>query len=116
MVALWEDYLREDIEVTPYGDYYAPAVSDHGDGSFYVWETFVDPFVLRDGSPRDMSNDINVVFDIVHGYELDIEDITELLEFRVALVPKTWTDNYGDTIKKTAHEVSNVCIYSVFSL
>lgn len=61
-----------------------------------------------------MSNDINVVFDIVHGYELDIEDITELLEFRVALVPKTWTDNYGDTIKKTAHEVSN-CLNSALN-
>ena len=41
-----------------------------------------------------------------HAYDLDVEDINELLLFRAALVPKTWVDSYEDTISKTATEVA----------
>jgi len=107
LVAVWQDYLKSHITVTPYGDYYSPVTSDQGDGDVYVWETFVNNLVLRDGTTRDTATqNLNVVFDISHDYELDVEDITELLDFRVAMVPKSWVDQYGDTIKKTATEVA----------
>jgi hypothetical protein len=90
-----------------------PVTSDGGDaGPVQVWETFTDTFVLRDGSPRDMSANLEVVLDIRHDYDLDTEDITELLLFRAALVPKEWVDSFDDTIKKTATEIAE-CIDSV---
>merc|ERR1712157_281798 len=114
-VAVWQDYLKDHVTVTPYGDYYAPVKSDKGDGDVYVWETFVNNLVLRDGTPRDTATqNLNVVFDISHDYELDVEDITELLDFRVAMVPKSWTDQYGDTIRKTATEVAE-CLNQMLS-
>ena len=49
---------------------------------------------------RDIANqDLNVVFDVEHNYDHDTEDINELLNFRVAMIPKSWTDIYGDTIR-----------------
>merc|ERR1712050_822600 len=65
-----------------------------------------DPMSLRDGSSRDLSQNMEVVLNIRHDYDLDVEDITELLIFRIAMIPKTWTDYYGDTIKKTSAEIS----------
>merc|ERR1712019_139252 len=65
-----------------------------------------NPLVLRDGSNRDLTANLEVVLDISHGYDLDVEDINELLLFRAALVPKTWVDSYEDTITKTATEVA----------
>merc|ERR1712130_523544 len=80
------------------------------DGDVQVYETFTNPLVLRDGSIRDVANNnIEVVLDIRHDYDLDIEDINELLIFRIAMVPKTWQDAYGDWITKTAEEIS-VCM------
>ena len=49
---------------------------------------------------------MEVVLNIRHDYDLDVEDITELLVFRIAMIPKTWTDAYGDTIKKTSGEIA----------
>ena len=74
--------------------------SDYGDGDVFVWETFVNPLVLRDGSLRDLAGtDLNIVFDVAHNYDHDMEDIYQLLNFRVAMIPKSWTDVYGDTIR-----------------
>merc|ERR1712227_935756 len=72
-------------------------------------ETFTDPFVLRDGSGRDLNTNMEVVLDIQHDYDLDNEDISEVLLFRAALIPKSWEDSFGDTIRKTAQEVAD-CI------
>merc|ERR1712157_520157 len=58
------------------------------------------------GSNRDLSANLEVVLDISHAYDLDVEDINELLLFRAALVPKTWVDSYEDTMGKTATEVA----------
>jgi hypothetical protein len=55
---------------------------------------------------------MEVVLDVRHGYDLDVEDINELLIFRIAIVPKTWQDSYGDWITKTAKEIS-VCLNAV---
>ena len=107
LVIVWPDYLEEHVNICPYGEYYDPAASDHGDGDVQVFETFTDPLVLRDSSSRDLSQNIEVVLNIRHDYDLDVEDITELLIFRIAMIPKTWTDAYGDTIKKTAGEISD---------
>ena len=41
---------------------------------------------------------MDVVLNIRHDYELDIEDISELLNFRIAIVPKQWRDAYGKII------------------
>ena len=65
---------------------------------------------------------MEVVLNIRHDYDLDVEDITELLVFRIAMIPKTWTDAYGDTIKKTSGEIAECLnqgkfhIYSNFSI
>ena len=87
--------MRETIDVCPYGDYYDRVESDFGDGDVEVFETFVDPFVLRDSSGRDLSTGMDVVLNIRHDYDLDAEDITDLLKFRIAIVPKQWRDAYG---------------------
>merc|ERR1712110_415675 len=91
------------------GDYMEPVESNNGQGPVQVWETFTDPLVLRDGSARDLSANMEVVLDIRHDYDLDSEDIGELLLFRAALVPKTWVDAFGDTIKKSGKEIAD-CI------
>ena len=41
-----------------------------------------------------------------HSIALDVEDINDLLVFRIAMVPKTWKDEYGDYITKTSEEIS----------
>merc|ERR1712050_826147 len=73
---------------------------------------FTNPMDLRDGSTRDLSQNLEVVLNIRHDYDLDVEDITELLVFRIAMIPKTWTDAYGDTIKKTSGEIAE-CLNQV---
>merc|ERR1711937_458234 len=88
--------------------------ADYGDGPLQVWETFVDPLVLRDGSDRDLAANMDVVLDIRHKYDLDLEDVTELLNFRIALIPKSWEDKYGDTIRKNGQEVAN-CLNSMLN-
>ena len=61
------------------------------DGDVQVYETFTNPLILRDGSIRDVThNNIEVVLDIEHNFDLDIEDINQLLVFRIAMVPKEW--------------------------
>jgi len=112
LVIIWPDENPAHVVVTPYGDYMEPVESNNGQGPVQVWETFTDPFVLRDGSPRDMSANMEVVLDIRHDYDLDVEDVTELLLFRAALVPKTWLDAFDDTIKKNAQEIAD-CIDDV---
>ena len=107
LVLVWPSYLEEHVNICPYGDYYDAAESDHGDGDVQVFETFTNNLILRDGSDRDLTQNLEIVLNIRHDYDLDIEDITELLVFRVAMIPKTWTDAYGDTIKKTAGEISD---------
>ena len=107
LAIVWPTYLEEHVEICPYGDYYSPATSDHGDGDVQVFETFTNNLILRDGSDRDWQDPLNIVLNIRHDYDLDVEDITELLVFRIAMIPKTWTDAYGDTIKKTSAEISD---------
>ena len=72
-----------------------------------VFETMVNPLDLRDGTSRDVvSQNMEVVLNVRHAYDIDVEDIEELLRFRIFMVPKTWKDDYGDWISKTAKEVS----------
>ena len=37
---------------------------------------------LRDGTVRDMTQDIDVVLDIQHKFDIDVDDINQLLRFR----------------------------------
>ena len=69
---------------------------------------------LRDGSDRDLAANMDVVLDIRHKYDLDLEDVTELLNFRIALIPKSWEDKYGDTIRKNGQEVAD-CLNSMLN-
>lgn len=74
LVIVWPDDNPAHMVVTPYGDYLEPVFSDNGDqGPVQVWETFTDPFVLRDGSGRDLNTNMEVVLDIQHDYDLDNE-------------------------------------------
>jgi hypothetical protein len=114
LVVIWTDPNPDHVIVTPYGDYMDSVISNNeGDASVVqVWETFTDSLVLRDGSPRDLTQNLEVVLDIKHDYDMDSlshGDVYDLLEFRAALIPKTWTDAYGDTTKKTAQEIAD-CI------
>ena len=78
-------------KVCPYGDYYDGYETMFNDGDVQVYETFTNPLILRDGSIRDVTNNnIEVVLDIEHNFDLDIEDINQLLVFRIAMVPKVW--------------------------
>ena len=54
LVIIWPDVLKEHVTITPYGDYYDAYETLYGDGTVQVYETFADPFVLRDGSDRDV--------------------------------------------------------------
>jgi len=111
LVIVWPTDLSSKVNVCPYGNYMAPAESTMGDGLVQVFETFTDPLQLAAG-PRDLSQNMEVVLNIRHDYDLDVEDITELLVFRIAMIPKTWTDAYGDTIKKTSGEIAE-CLNQV---
>jgi hypothetical protein len=42
LVLVWENSLASHVTVTPYGDYYEPVISDFGDGTVQVFETFVN--------------------------------------------------------------------------
>jgi hypothetical protein len=88
--------------------------TNYGDGDVQVWETFTDNLSLRDGSSRDLNNNMDIVLDIRHNYDLDLQDISELLNFRIAMVPKSWTDQYGDTIRKNGQEISE-CLNQMLS-
>ena len=57
---------------------------------------------------------MDIVLDIRHNYDLDLQDISELLNFRIAMVPKSWTDQYGDTIRKNGQEISE-CLNQMLS-
>lgn len=71
--------------------------------------------VLRDGSNRDIaSQNLNVVLNVRHDYDLDSEDITDLLKFRVAMIPKEWTDDFGDAQKSSAIDIAE-CLNMVLS-
>ena len=105
--------MPEHVDICPYGDYYEPFESNFGDGEVQVFETFVNPLVLRDGSARDTAaENLEFVLNIRHDYDLDVEDIYQLLRFRIAMIPKRWTDQYGDIIEKTAKEVSE-CLNAI---
>ena len=45
LVIVWEETLPDHVTVTPYGDYYEPAVTDFGDGTVQVFETFTNHMV-----------------------------------------------------------------------
>ena len=62
---------------------------------------------FSDDSARDLTQNMDVVLDIRHNYDLDLQDISELLNFRIAMIPKSWTDAYGDTIRKNGQEVAD---------
>ena len=62
---------------------------------------------FSDGTTRDLTQNMDVVLDIRHNYDLDLQDISELLNFRIAMIPKSWTDAYGDTIRKNGQEVAD---------
>ena len=98
LVVQWETPLPSHVVATPYGDYYDPATNTDADTTIQVWETFVNHMVsaslndfnkyiiiiqdLRDGTVRDVSQDIDVVLDIQHKFDLDVDDINQLLRFR----------------------------------
>ena len=65
--------------VCPYGDYYEPVESNYNDGDVEVFETFVDPFTLRDSSARDPSTGMDIVLNIRHDFNLELEDISGML-------------------------------------
>merc|ERR1711915_494106 len=112
-MGIWPSELAEHIKVCPYGDYYDGYETMFNDGDVQVYETFTNPLILRDGSTRDVTNNnIEVVLDIQHKFDLDIEDINQLLVFRIAMVPKTWQDDFGDWITLTAEELS-ACLNSI---
>ena len=106
LAVIWPNVLPDHVNVCPYGDYYDPYETKFGDGEVQVFETFTNPFVLRDGSDRDLSQNMEVVLNIRHDYDLDVEDIDDLLKFRIAVLPKCWKDEFGDLITKTAAEMS----------
>merc|ERR1712176_1416357 len=113
LVIIWPNELAEHIKVCPYGDYYDGYETMFNDGDVQEYETFTNPLILRDGSTRDVTNNnIEVVLDIQHKFDLDIEDINQLLVFRIAMVPKTWQDDFGDWITLTAEELS-ACLNSI---
>ena len=67
LAIFWPNELTSHIEICPYGDYSDGYTSKFGDGEVQVYETFVNPLVLRDGSDRDtVSNNIEVVLDVRH--------------------------------------------------
>ena len=106
LVIVWQTEMLNTLAITPYGDYYDMIETDFGDGDVQVWETFTDNLILRDASGRDLTQNMDVVLDIRHNYDLDIEDINELLNFRIAMIPKSWVDQYGDTIRKNGQEIA----------
>ena len=95
LVIVWENDMRETVDVCPYGDYYDRVESDYGDGDVEVFETFTDPFVMRSGVDRDTTTTMDVVLNVRHDYDLDAEDIADLLKFKIFMVPKQWHDSYG---------------------
>merc|ERR1711993_198409 len=44
--------------------------------------------------------------------DMTVEDIGELTYFRIAIVPKSWRDAYGDQTRKTAQEIAD-CLNQV---
>merc|ERR1712062_314077 len=106
--------MLKTVAVTPYGDYYDKIETDFGDGDVQVWETFTDNLVLRDGSTRDLTQNMDIVLDIRHNYDLDLDDISELLNFRIAMIPKVWLDNYGDEIRRNGQQIAE-CLNQVLN-
>jgi len=107
LVIVWPVELPDHVNICPYGDYYDAFESSFAQGDVQVFETMVNPLDLRDGTSRDVvSQNMEVVLNVRHAYDIDVEDIEELLRFRIFMVPKTWKDDYGDWISKTAKEVS----------
>lgn len=51
---------------------------------------------------RDLTDGLDVVFDVKHKYP--INNIENLINFNVKVLPKSWTDDYGDEI--TTNSVS----------
>ena len=78
------DFILNHESVCPYGDYYDPVESNYNDGDVEVFETFVDPFTLRDSSARDPSTGMDIVLNIRHDFNLDVENIIGLLLFDTA--------------------------------
>jgi len=114
LVVVWQTDMLNTVAVTPYGDYYDKIETDFGDGDVQVWETFTDNLQLRDGSTRDLSQNIDIVLDIRHNYDLDLDDITELLNFRIAMIPKVWLDGYGDQIRRNGQQIAD-CLNQVLN-
>ena len=61
-----------------------------------------------------MSQNIDIVLDIRHNYDLDLDDITELLNFRIAMIPKVWLDGYGDQIRRNGQQIAD-CLNQVLN-
>jgi len=114
LVVVWQADMLKTVAVTPYGDYYDKIETDFGDGDVQVWETFTDNLVLRDGSTRDLTQNMDIVLDIRHNYDLDLDDISELLNFRIAMIPKVWLDNYGDEIRRNGQQIAE-CLNQVLN-
>jgi len=54
------------------------------------------------------------VLNVRHDYDLDSEDITDLLKFRVAMIPKVWTDDFGDAQRSSSTEIAE-CLNMVLT-
>ena len=57
---------------------------------------------------------MDIVLDIRHNYDLDLDDISELLNFRIAMIPKVWLDNYGDEIRRNGQQIAE-CLNQVLN-
>ena len=95
------DFILNHESVCPYGDYYDPVESNYNDGDVEVFETFVDPFTLRDSSARDPSTGMDIVLNIRHDFNLDVEDITGLLLLATVLLMQCHDKHFVPALRIT---------------
>ena len=54
---------------------------------------------------RDLTDGMDVVFDVKHKYLTN--DIDNLINFNVKVLPKSWTDEYGDLITTSSMSLAS---------
>ena len=109
LILFFADQLPDHVALTPYEHYTTPAISS--DRKLFVFESFDDFRLLRDGSLRDLSIDIDVVLDVEHRYQ-PVDDITDLLQFKSLILPKSWSSAQGHLVSSTQHELVS-CLHKI---